>query len=274
MDAPVLCDTHCHLNFDSFAEDLPEVLERARQTGVRRILNPAIDLETSREIVALTDAIPELYAAIGVHPNDGATWRKETRGALAELARHPKVAAIGEIGLDYYRDRTPAVQQQHIFAEQLALAAELELPVVIHIRDLNREHPQATADTLQMLADWTTSLKQNGSPLAERPGVLHSFSSGVQAAKNALELGFMLGFTGPVTFKKAEALHTTVENTPVERILVETDAPFLTPHPHRGQRNEPSYVQFVVSRIAELHNLPTEQIEKITTENAGRLFRW
>ena len=270
----MLCDTHCHLNFESFAADLPEVLERARAAGVGRILNPAIDLATSREIVALADTTPELYAAVGVHPNDGATWRRETRGALAELARHPKVVAIGEIGLDYYRDRTPAVQQQHIFAEQLALAAELALPVVIHIRDLNREHPQATEDTLALLADWTSGLRQSGSPLADRPGVLHSFSSGLLAGQRGLEMGFRLGFTGPVTFKKAEALHATAANTPVERILVETDAPFLTPHPYRGQRNEPAYVRFVAARIAELHNLPIERIETITTENAGRLFCW
>lgn len=270
----MLCDTHCHLNFESFASDLPEVLERAREAGVGRILNPAIDLATSREIIALADVIPEVYAAVGVHPNDGASWRKETRRELEELARHPKVAAIGEIGLDYYRDRTPAAQQQHIFAEQLALAAELELPVVIHIRDFNRQQPQATADTLAMLAEWTSSLRESGSALAEHPGVLHSFSSGLQAGQKALELGFMLGFTGPVTFKKAADLHTTVTNIPAGHILVETDAPFLTPHPYRGQRNEPAYVRFVVDRIAELHNLPTEQIEKITTENAGRLFRW
>ena len=270
----MLCDTHCHLNFDSFAADLPEVLERARAVGVERILNPAIDLETSRAIVELAESTPEIYAAVGVHPNDGATWRKDTRGELYALAQHPKVAAIGEIGLDYYRDRTPPAQQQHIFGEQLALAAELELPVVIHIRDFNREAPQATADTFDMLADWTAGLIRSGSPLAERPGVLHSFSSGLQAGQKALELGFLLGFTGPVTFQKAAALHEVVAQIPIENMLVETDAPFLTPHPYRGQRNEPSYVRFVAARIAELHNLPTDQIEKQTTLNAGRLFRW
>ncbi len=270
----MLCDTHCHLNFDSFASDLPEVLERARQVGVSRILNPAVDLATSEEIVSLAETVPEVYAAVGVHPNDGGTWRKDTRRALKDLASHPKVAAIGEIGLDYYRDRTPAVQQQHIFAEQLALAAELELPVIVHIRDLNRAQPQATADTLVMLAEWTSSLRESGSPLAEHPGVLHSFSSGLDAGKKALELGFMLGFTGPVTFHKAVDLHATVTGTPPERILVETDAPFLTPHPYRGQRNEPAFVRFVVDRIAELHNLPIDQIQKMTNENAGRLFRW
>ncbi len=274
MDEPVLCDTHCHLNFDSFADDLPEVLERARTVGVNRILNPAIDLETSREILRLAEATPEIYAAVGVHPNDGATWRKETQAALRELARHPKVAAIGEIGLDYYRDRTPPAQQQHIFAQQLELAAELGLPVVVHIRDFNREHPQATADTLILLAEWTANLRDSGSPLAERPGVLHSFSSGLQAGQKALAMGFMLGFTGPVTFQKATALHEVVAQTPLERLIVETDAPFLTPHPYRGQRNEPAYVRFVAARIAELHSLPIEMVVKQTTLNAGRLFRW
>lgn len=270
----MLCDTHCHLNFDSFSADLPEVLERAREVGVGRILNPAIDLETSREIVALAEKTPEIYAAVGVHPNDGASWRKETRLELGELARHPKVAAIGEIGLDYYRDRTPAAQQQHIFAQQLELAAELELPVVVHIRDLNREHPQATADTLGMLAEWTGGLRNSGSPLAEHPGVLHSFSSGLQAGQQAIAMGFMLGFTGPVTFHKATALHEVVAQTPLESLIVETDAPFLTPHPYRGQRNEPAYVRFVAARIAELHSLLTEMVVEQTTINAGRLFRW
>lgn len=270
----MLCDTHCHLNFDSFASDLPEVLERAWSAGVERILNPATDMQTSREIVELAETIPQIYAAVGVHPNDGASWRKDTRPALYELAQHPKVKAIGEIGLDYYRDRTPPAQQQHIFAEQLALAAELALPVVVHIRDLNREHPQATADTLRMLAAWTSALRESGSPLAERPGVLHSFSSGLQAGLEGLELGLMLGFTGPVTFSKATALHETVTHVPLERVLVETDAPFLTPHPYRGRRNEPAYLRFMIAKIAELHNLPTAQVEQQTTLNAGRLFHW
>ncbi len=270
----MLCDTHCHLNFDSFDADRPQVLERAQAAGVGRILNPSIDLETSREIVDLAQTIPELYAAIGVHPNDGASWRKDTRATLRELAQQPKVAAIGEIGLDYYRDRMPASQQQHIFAQQLELAAELELPVVIHIRDANRQQPQATADTLRMLAEWMADLRKHGSPLAERPGVLHSFSSGLPAGLEAIQLGFMLGITGPVTFKKAFELQEVVLGIPLQHLLVETDAPFLTPHPYRGQRNEPAYVRFVVEKIAELHILPTRKIEAITTQNAGRLFLW
>lgn len=270
----MLCDTHCHLNFDSFYADRPQVLERARSAGVGRIMNPAVDLETSREIVSMAQAIPELYAAIGVHPNDGASWRKDTRASLFELAQQPKVVAIGEIGLDYYRDRTPISQQQHIFAQQLELAAELELPVIIHIRNTNREQPQATADTLRMLAEWTAGLRQSDSPLADCPGVLHSFSSDLQAGQEAVQLGFMIGFTGPVTFKKAFDLHTVVQGIPLQHIVVETDAPFLTPHPHRGQRNEPAYVRFVLERIAELHDLPTGELEDVTTRNAGRLFRW
>ena len=270
----MLCDTHCHLNFDSFDADRPQVLESARVAGVGRILIPAIDLQTSQDIVDMAQTVPELYAAIGVHPHDGASWRKETRASLHELAQQPKVVAIGEIGLDYYRVLTPISQQQHIFAQQLELAAELELPVVIHIRDANRQQPQATADTLRMLAEWTAGLRQSGSPLADRPGVLHSFSSGLAAGLDAIQLGFMLGITGPVTYKKAFDLQDVVLGIPLQRLLVETDAPFLTPHPYRGQRNEPAYVRFVVEKIAELHNLPTGEIEAITTQNAGRLFLW
>jgi TatD DNase family protein len=184
------------------------------------------------------------------------------------------VAAIGEIGLDYYRDRAPAAVQRRVFAAQLDLAAERSLPVVIHIRSASPSDRQASEDVLSMLGEWVGELKCQESPLAQRPGVLHSFSEDVRLARRAVDLGFYLGITGPVTFRKADELRQVVAEMPLERLLVETDAPFLTPHPHRGERNEPAYVRFVTEKIAQIKNLAFEAAAEITTANANQLFHW
>ena len=263
----MLVDTHCHLNFEAFDDDRQAVLERARQAGVERILNPGIDLPSSRAAVQLAERYPQVYAAVGVHPNEALSWTDETLQELRELAKHPKVVAIGEIGLDYYRDRAPQDEQRAIFSRQLLLAAEFDKPVIIH----NRE---ATEDVLKILTDWQMELVGGSPLLAQLPGVLHSFSYGEDAAREALRLNFFLGFTGPVTFRNAPDLQKLVSDLPLEKVLVETDAPFLTPHPHRGKRNEPAYVRLVAEKIAELHGLPFEIVANITSENAERLFRW
>jgi TatD DNase family protein len=261
----LLVDTHCHLNFELFASDRAETLERARAAGVRGILNPGIDISSSQAALHLADQEPELFAAVGIHPNDASHWDEDSLPALRRLASHPKVVAIGEIGLDYYRDRTPRHQQEHAFQRQLELAAELNLPVIIHNRD-------ATSDTLQILADWSVDLA--GGPLSGRCGVLHSFSGSLQEAHQAIELGFYIGITGPVTFRKADELRQVAAGIPLDRLLIETDAPFLTPHPHRGQRNEPAYVRFVAEKIAEIHSLPFETAAQAAAANAERLFNW
>jgi TatD DNase family protein len=263
----LLADTHCHLDFNSFSEDLDPVLARARQAGVERILNPAIDLRSSRRVVELAEAYPEIYVAVGVHPNDALSWDGETLNALRELATHPKVVAIGEIGLDYFRDSSPHELQKQIFGEQLDLALSLGLPVVIHNR-------QASEDVLELLKSWCQRLMADASPLSARPGVLHSFSAGLPLAEQAIELGFSIGFTGPVTYRKAEDLRHVAENIPLERILIETDAPFLTPEPHRGRRNEPAYVRLVAEKIGEIRTEVFSTIAQQTTRNAQRLFGW
>jgi TatD DNase family protein len=263
----VLVDTHCHLDFNSFDADRQEVLERARESGVARILNPGINLESSRKAVSLAGAAPEVFSAVGVHPNDSLDWDENSLDVLRNLAREPKVVAIGEIGLDYYRDRAPREHQRRVFSEQLSLAAELGLPVIVHNRD-------ATGDLLKILEDWFGTLVASHSPVAERPGVLHSFSEEEGPAKDALEMNFLIGFTGPVTFRNAPGLQKVVAAVPVERLLVETDAPFLSPHPYRGKRNEPSMVRLVVAKIAEIHQETFETIASITTANASRLFQW
>jgi TatD DNase family protein len=262
-----LVDTHCHLNFHTFQEDREEVLERAVDAGVEKIINPGIDLQTSLEALSLAQRSPYVFAAVGVHPNDSITWEVDTRDQLADYARHPKVVAIGEIGLDYYRDRAPQDVQQRVFREQLELAADLGLPVIIHNRD-------ATEDTLAMLVEWQSWLETHNPMLARAPGVLHSYSGNLQQARTAWEHNFCIGITGPVTFKKADELREVVADMPVDALLVETDAPFLTPHPHRGQRNEPAYVRFVAAKIAELQAVSSEQIAETTTSNADRLFKW
>jgi TatD DNase family protein len=273
LNVPIV-DTHCHLNFDRFDQDRPDVITRARQAGLVAILNPGVDLPSSRAAVRLAGQYNEIFAATGVHPNDASTWTTDISREIKALARHPRVVAIGEIGLDYYRDWTPQDLQRDIFKQQLEIATDVGLPVVIHSRNASEEDRQAITDVLQILKEWQTGLLSRNPALAENPGVLHSFSGNLDEARQATEIRFRIGITGPVTFRKAEQLRQVVESLPLETLLIETDAPFLTPQPHRGKRNEPAYVRFVAERIAELHNLPFEHVAEITTANAERLFHW
>jgi TatD DNase family protein len=258
----MLIDTHCHLDLDAYDEDRAAVIERAAAQGVTRIINPATTIESGAAILSLAEAYPGLYAAVGIHPNDSSAYRPADLQAIEAQARHSKVVAIGEIGLDYYRDWSPPAQQHAAFEGQLTLAARLGLPVIIH----NRE---ASEDVLAILAAWVRTLPE---ALRERSGVMHSFSAPRATAESALALGFYLGFTGPLTFKNAHDLRAIAAAVPLDRLLVETDGPFLTPLPHRGQRNEPAYVRFVAERLAVLHNVSEAAIQEITTRNAERLF--
>jgi TatD DNase family protein len=262
------------LNFESFDLDRAAVLERAAQAGVGRVLNPGIDLGTSRAAVDLAEANPAVYAAVGVHPNEASNWEAAMLDELRRLAARPKVAAIGEIGLDYYWERTEHSVQRDALQKQLSLAAELGLPVVIHVRDANPDDRPAMRDALDILMDWRASLSSCAPELADRPGVLHSFSGNIEDALCAVANKFFIGVTGPVTFKKAEILRQVTAGVPADRLLIETDAPFLAPHPHRGERNEPAYVRFIAEKIASLRNLELDRLALITTENAERLFRW
>lgn len=262
-----LVDTHCHLNFNSFDNDRDAVLERAENAGIVRILNPGIDIASSREVEALAEKYPILHAAVGVHPNAALCWNPNTARELEELVEHPKVVAVGEIGLDYYRDRAPRELQRKIFMDQLSIAADRGLPVVIHNRD-------ATADVLDILADWTSGLTGLNLDLAKYPGVLHSFSSDNASAMKAITYGFSIGFTGPLTYKKADELREVASSIPIDNILIETDAPFLAPQPKRGSRNEPSYVKFVAEKLAELRQLSIESIMQVTYDNAIKILKW
>ncbi|NIW44444.1 MAG: YchF/TatD family DNA exonuclease [candidate division Zixibacteria bacterium] len=262
-----LTDTHCHLDFDRFDADRARVIERAAQKGVSRILVPGIDLSSSRAAVALAEKFEMVYAAVGVHPNSGTTWQTNTKKNLVELADHPKVVAIGEIGLDYYRDWTPQPMQRKIFREQLDMAAEVGLPVVIHDREAHEA-------VIPALLEWQESLDKEGLALAKKPGVLHSYSGNIKQADLILIAGYYLGITGPVTFKNAVEVQEVARKAPEDRLLIETDGPFLTPHPHRGKRNEPSYVYYVAEKIAELRGVSPQKVGEFTSNNAKNLFSW
>jgi TatD DNase family protein len=258
----LLVDTHCHLDFSRFDRDRDEVIRRAEEAGVTRLVIPGLDLQTSRKAIALAERHAGLYAAVGVHPNSvkEAYRGAETLAALRELARHPRVVAVGEIGLDYYRDNTPPAEQMVAFWAQLKLAADIGKPVILH----NRE---ATTDTIITLARWREEYPDAPT------GVLHSFSGTWEDAQRVLGMGFYLGFTGPITYEKADRMREVAGNAPADRMVVETDAPFLTPHPFRGKRNEPAYVHYVAEKLAEVRGERLESVAQQTTNNAVALFR-
>jgi TatD DNase family protein len=271
----LIVDSHCHLNFDSFDIDRAEVLRRAEQAGVVKIVNPGLDLDTSREAVSLAEEYHRIYAAVGVHPNEALTWKSDTVDLLENIiASSDKVIAVGEIGLDYYRDYSPKELQQSIFEQQLRLAGHSGLPVIIHSRNVTDQDQSAILDILSIIKNWQTELRELKPALAENPGVLHSFSGNHEVAEIAVELGLFLGISGRVTYKNASELRFVVANIPLEKQLIETDSPFLTPHPYRGKRNEPAYVAYVAEKLAEIHDMPIDIIAEMTSNNAQRLFKW
>ena len=259
-----LVDTHCHLDFDAYDADRDAVLERARRDGVNRIVNPAVDVATGQAALGLVARYDGVYAAVGLHPNSANAFSPEVMAVLRELAGHEGVVAIGEIGLDYYRDYTPRSTQRRAFEAQLELAAEMCLPVIIHSRE-------AMDDVLGMLSEWGESLPDE---LVGRAGVLHAFSGDEDAARMAISIGFYIGIGGPVTYKNAHMLRQVVAGLPADRIVLETDGPFLTPHPHRGKRNEPAYVRLIAERVAEIRGVSPKEIALQTTANAAKLFGW
>lgn len=272
-----LTDTHCHLDFNKFDADRPEVIERAKQAGLTRILIPSLTLESSRAALALAQTDPILFAAVGVHPNDALTWNPSILAELRALClgNRLKIVAIGEIGLDYYWKAAPIETQKDILRQQLALAGELGLPVVLHLREKDDAiEGDCARDMLEILTDWVGELRQAQSPLCERPGVLHSFSGSLATAQAALALNFYIGITGPITYKNAETRRELASQLPLERVLIETDAPFLAPLPYRGKRNEPAFVRYIADKIAEIHPKNPEEIANQTTVNAARLFAW
>lgn len=262
-----LVDSHCHLDLEQFQDDRDAVMERARAQGVVAVVNPGIDLAHSLAAIALGEQYPEVYAAVGIHPNSADKVGAAVLDELARLAGHPKVVAVGEIGLDYYWDRVEPQVQQQAFWAQLELAASLGLPVIIH----NREADQ---DVIKILEAWVNSATFRNSPLADRPfaGVLHAFSGDRELAERAYGWNFVLGLGGPVTFKNARRLQALVPTLRLDRLMVETDAPYLTPHPYRGRRNEPGHVRLVAEKLADLYDRPLHQVAAQTTATAVQFF--
>jgi TatD DNase family protein len=254
----MLIDSHCHLDFESFEADLDQVVDRARGAGVSRIIAPALDVENCPKVLSIAARYKGVFAAVGVHPNSSASLKDDWLSEIETYAGSNDVVAIGEIGLDYYRDYSSRDQQLKTLEAQLELAKELNLPVILHNRD-------SDADLLSILRSSAISHREN-------PGVFHSFSTEWETATAALDLGFYLGFSGPVTFKKADELREIVSKVPADRILVETDAPFLAPQKYRGKRNEPAYVTLIAERIASIRGVDFQKIARQTTENAIRLF--
>ena len=243
-------DTHCHLASKEFEADLQEVFTRAKENGVEGFI------VIGAEALSLADQNPSIWVAVGIHPHDAA---KASQGYLDELkkfAAHKKVVAIGEIGLDYHYDHSPRDVQQKVFAEQLQLAKELNLPVSIHSRE-------AWDDTIRII-------KEAGE--LPKGGVFHCFGGNLQEAHQAIDLGFTLSISGIVTFKKAQTLLEVVEKITLEKIVIETDAPFLAPVPYRGKRNEPAFVKLVGEKIAEIRKMAVEEVSRIIKNNTNNLF--
>jgi TatD DNase family protein len=252
-----LIDTHAHLHVSHFDADRDATLERAREAHVVRIVEIGYDLESSRQAVTLAQQYADVFAVVGIQPHYASQADASWLAEIEALSQQPKVVAIGEIGLDYYHDRAPHDTQERLFRDQLALARRLDLPVVIHSRD-------AHADTLRILQDAARG----------QPGVMHSFSGDEAYAHACLDVGFYLSFSGPVTYSKATDHHAVARSMPLDRLLIETDSPYLTPNPHRGKRNEPAYVRFVAARIAELRSIPLATLAAAVWQNAERLFQF
>ncbi len=270
---PALIDTHCHLDLHHFDADREAVIARAAAAGVGTIVNPAIDLDSCRRVLALAEQHPGVYAAVGVHPNDCADFDAAAEVQLRELARHPKVVAIGEIGLDYYWEKVALDQQLRALGAQLALAAELGLPVILHSRNARGDETgRCNADLLREIAQWGAKARtpHDGGAIL---GIWHAFSGGLAEAQAAYELGLAIGLGGPTTFQNARGLHALVAQLRLEQLVLETDAPYLAPHPHRGQRNEPAYVPLIAQRLAELLDTTPASVAAQTTATAKACFR-
>lgn len=250
-------DTHVHLNADQYENDIKEVITRALDAGVTKMIVVGFDRKTINRAMELTELYPFIYAVVGWHPVDAIDCTEEDLEWIESLAAHPKVVGIGETGLDYHWDKSPKEIQQKVFRKQIQLAKKVNLPIIIHNRD-------ATADVVRILKE------EDAGAVG---GIMHCYGGSVETAKECIDMNFMISLGGPVTFKNARMPKEVAIEIPLEKLLIETDAPFLTPHPYRGKRNEPSYVTLVAEEIARLKELSVEEVAKATTENALKIFK-
>jgi TatD DNase family protein len=256
VTAPDLFDTHAHLHFPEFAGDLDLVLERARAAGVRRILTIGTDVPTSRAAAALAVREPDVWAAVGIHPHEAAEADDLALAEIERLASTPRVVAIGETGLDFFRNLAPREAQERAFRSQLALARRTRKPVIVHCREAHEK-------TLGLIGE---------ADLREAGGIMHCFSGDVAIARRCLDLGLLVSLAGPVTYPKPGALPEVAKFVPGDRLVVETDCPFLPPQPYRGKRNEPAYLAITAARVAELRGEPLAELAARMSENARALF--
>ncbi len=253
----MLIDSHAHIDDERFDKDRDKLIESLKKDGIDLIINVGADLQSSIKSVSLSEDYENIYAAVGVHPHSAKEMDDSTIEVLKSLANREKVVAIGEIGLDFYYDNSPRDIQRQRFVEQLNLAKKVDLPVIIHSRD-------AAGETFDILKE-----AQDGN----LEGVLHCYSGSVEMALEYIKLGFYISLAGPVTFKNARVPKEVAKAVPLDRLLIETDSPYLTPEPYRGKRNEPLYVRHVAGTIAELRGIPFEEVANRTSENTKKLFR-
>ncbi|WP_432353745.1 TatD family hydrolase [Sporosarcina sp. A2] len=252
----MLIDTHVHLNAEQYEEDIDQVIERALEAGIERMVVVGFDRPTILKAMELAEKHSFIYAVVGWHPVDAIDCTEADLKWIEELAAHPKVVGIGETGLDYHWDKSPKEVQQEVFRKQIRLAQKVKLPIIIHNRD-------ATADVVRILQEEEAEITG---------GIMHCFSGSVETAKQCIDMNFMISLGGPVTFKNAKMPKQVATEIPLDYLLVETDAPYLAPHPHRGKRNEPAFVKLVAEQIAELKGISVEEVAEITTRNAMKLF--
>ena len=253
---PEFIDSHVHLDFPEYADELDAVIERARTAGVRKMLTVGTTLDGSVSSLEIAKRYPFIYSTAGVHPHEAASVDENTLSRIRQLTEHEKVVAIGEVGLDYHYEHSPRDIQKKVFCDFIAMAKDCKLPLIIHTRE-------AEADTMDIL-----TAQKAGDAI----GVIHCFSGSLEMAKRCVDLGFYISIPGIVTFNKATNVHDVVRNIPIDRMLIETDSPFLAPVPYRGKRNEPSYVVKVAEKVAELKELSVEDVARITTLNTEKLF--
>lgn len=253
----MLVDSHCHLDFPDFADELDHVVQRARDGGVGLFLTINTHLTRFARVLAVAERFPDVYCTVGIHPHEAGSEPLAETEKLLELARHPKVVGFGETGLDYYYDKSPRERQRDSFRAHIAAARIAQLPLIVHTRD-------ADEDTAAILAEEMAK--------GAFPGLIHCFSSGAELAEKSVEMGLYISISGIVTFKKAEALQEAVKGVPLDRLLVETDCPYLAPIPFRGKRNEPAYVVHTAAKVAQLKGISQADLALETTANFRRLF--
>jgi TatD DNase family protein len=252
----MLFDTHVHLNAEQYEDDLQEVINRALEKGVQNMVVVGFDEPTIKKAIQIAETYDFIYASVGWHPVDAVDMTDEHLAWIEELAQHPKVVALGEMGLDYHWDKSSKEVQKDVFRRQIRLARKVNLPIIIHNRD-------ATEDVVTILKE---------EHVEEVGGIMHCFTGSIEVAKQCMDMNMYISFGGPVTFKNAKKPKEVATELPLDKLLIETDCPYLTPHPFRGKRNEPGYVSYVAEQIAELKGITYEELADITTANAKKLF--